>query len=186
VKSGFNGYITKPIDPQLFVRQIENHLPARKRVDQAVGHDVGLAAPVPRHAAARGVILVLDNSAVNRQLLRDTLEPSGFTVMTAETAQQALSMACSLCPHLIISDMHMPGLSGLDFLKAVKADSQLRNVRFIFLTSSIWSANERAAAESFGVDRFIVRPIDPHQLLSEIDSCLDNKKGNDHGQRSDR
>jgi two-component system, cell cycle response regulator len=176
LQAGFDGYISKPIDPQTFVKQIEKYLPANRTTNGlpkvAPAGQVSTAT-VPR----RGAVLVLDNLAVNRLLLSSTLEPVGYTVTLTETAADALLSARRSPPDLFLSDMHMPGQNGLEFLRAVKSDDRLCRIPFIFLTSSVWGESERTEAQALGADRFIVRPIEPSQLLIEIDSCLVGKQG---------
>jgi CheY-like chemotaxis protein len=117
---------------------------------------------------------VVDDSPVNRSLIRSTLEPSGYEVVVARTSEEALEVARRASFDLILSDLHMPGQSGLEFLGRVKADPQLRSIPFILFTASssgrIGGARERAMA--LGADVFISRPIEPQALLSTIEACL--------------
>ena len=172
LKAGFNGYITKPINPETFISQIEAFLKPGQRMQpqqkvQAVSVEA-LKGNLPKTAK----LLVLDNTEVNRDLLVSTLEPSGYDVVLAESVDEAFARARATPPDLIISDMHMPNQTGLDFLRMVKADSKLRAIPFVFLTSSVWGESERSSAVSMGAARFIVRPIEPKALLAEISACL--------------
>jgi len=172
LKAGFNGYITKPIDPETFVSQIEAFLPPARRMQiqpkGAAGTNENPRESLPKTAT----LLVLDNTEVNRDLLLSTLEPSGYTVILAATVHEAFARAQASPPDLIVSDMHMPNHSGLDFLRMVKSDPALHGIPFVFLTSSVWGESERSSAKSMGAARFIVRPIEPKALLFEIAACL--------------
>lgn len=172
LKAGFDGYITKPIDPETFVAQIEVFLRPAQRMHPQPKIELSMAENNRNSLPKTAKILVLDNIEVNRQLLASTLEPSGYDVDLAASAEEAFARAVSVPPDLIISDMHMPNQNGLDFLKMVKSNLRLRNIPFVFLTSSVWGESERTSAVSMGVARFIVRPIEPKALLAEIETCL--------------
>lgn len=75
-------------------------------------------------------------------------------------------------PDMIISDVHMSKPDGYDFIRAVKAEPKLRHIPFVFISSTLWGERERMMGLSLGADRFILRPIDPCELVSEIESCL--------------
>lgn len=79
--------------------------------------------------------------------------------------------------HLIISDVMMNGGSGFDFLRAVRADPQLKDVPFVLLTSTMLDEKDRDLGLALGADRFLRRPIEPGVLLNEIRECLREKEG---------
>jgi DNA-binding response OmpR family regulator len=66
--------------------------------------------------------------------------------------------------------------SGYDFIRAVKADTRLARIPFIFITSAMLEERDRARGLSMGAARFLVRPIEPQQLLTEIEACLREAK----------
>lgn len=117
-------------------------------------------------------LLVVDNSPVNIQLVRSTLEPFGYTILAAQSAPDGLELARLSQLDLILSDLHMPGQDGFDFIRAVKADPDLRGIPFIFLSSTVWRDKDRTDGLALGAVRFIIRPIEPQALLRAIDECL--------------
>jgi two-component system cell cycle response regulator len=171
--AGFDGCLTKPIDPEQFADQIEAFL---KPCQQASG-----PAPSARdvrmkwteRADDQGVtILVLDNTADNRRLMCRILNPAGYTVVAADTVSGAMALAHQQRVDLIISDLHLDGESGYDFLRAVKNHPDLRSIPFLFLSSTSMAEVELARALRAGATKFLSRPIDPARLLAEIESCL--------------
>lgn len=166
LEEGFDGYIAKPIDPQTFVGEIERLLPRRCRPQ---GNE---AAGKPGN---QRVILVVDNSPVNISLARSTLEPFGYELVAAHNVAEGIMLARQLRPDLILSDLHMPGQDGYDFLNAVKANTQLANIPFAFISSTVWREADQTKALDLGACKFIVRPIDPQALLAEIEACLKTK-----------
>ena len=65
--------------------------------------------------------------------------------------------------------------SGYDFIQAVKADPLLRDIPFVFLTASMLDEKDRLKGMTLGATRFLMRPIEPAELLAEIEACLSEK-----------
>ena len=183
---GFDGYIAKPIDPEQFVAQVEAFLPKEKhgsvpRVGHAQAeHDAGGA--LQHHAR----ILVVDDSATNRELIYQTLSPFGYEVRLAHTVPGAMDVAMNTDLDLILSDLHMPGEDGFNFVRRVKADARLALLPFMFISSSVWGEQERVAAMELGVTRFLLRPIEPQLLLEEVAACLARHGGAARGEHPRR
>jgi two-component system cell cycle response regulator len=171
--AGFDGYITKPIDPQVVVSELDAFLPKALRgmkPHHRDGENTSTAgAP---EAATLAVILVVDDVPTNRELIYQTLTPSGYDVRLAETVPEAMTQLRELTPDLILSDLHMPGEDGFDFIRRVKADARLAALPFVFISSSVWGEKDREAALALGITRFLLRPIEPHVLIDEITRCL--------------
>ena len=161
---GFDGYISKPIEPVEFVRVVTSFLPAHA------------APPVPAAAAPAAAkqrsILVVDDTPLNLELERGLLGPQGYEVLTADNIPQALALARQHRPALIISDVGMRSGSGFDFIRAVKADPALRDIPFMFHSSTCQDDASRELGLRLGALRFVVRPIEPEALLAQIESCL--------------
>lgn len=170
LRAGFDGYLAKPINPETFVQQINESL---------------VSSPAPllcRHAAQKSEILqpfpkaakilVVDNVPANLELACATLKPSGYEVITSLGPREALEKAKQDPPDLIISDLCMSEGNGYDFIRAVKIHARLTRIPFVFLTSSMCEDEDRARGLALGAARFLIRPIEPQQLLSEIESCL--------------
>jgi two-component system cell cycle response regulator len=176
--AGFDGYLAKPIDPETFVQQVEAFLPVQQR---------SIPPPIPARAAAlppiaaappmRGMILVVDDSSANLEVFRCTLEPFGFVVIATEDAERGLALALQCLPDLIVSDLHMHGQSGFDFLESVKSDPRLRPIPFILFTSSIGQVSDETRGLELGAVQFTSRPIDSEALVKMVDSFSHVRKG---------
>ncbi|HME81439.1 MAG TPA: response regulator [Candidatus Eremiobacteraceae bacterium] len=168
--AGFDGYVAKPIDPEKFVSQIEAFLPERMRSRGPEVHEPSAAAAPP--PASGPVVLVIDDMQVNLQVVRSALEPLGYRVADAQYPAQAMELARSVRPALILCDVHMPGFDGFDVLAQVSADAQLRTIPFIFLSSTSTDPDDSARGLAMGARRFLLRPIEPAQLATVVDECL--------------
>lgn len=174
LQAGFDGYIAKPIAPEHFVEQVEGFWKAF-RAKAAVPEPAPArptAGPLRPAPTARATILAVDNTPGNLVLLRSLLEPFGYRVFTATNVDLALLQARERAPDLIISDLHMPGKDGVDFLRAIQAEPGLRSAHFMFLSSTVFREQDQVNALALGAQRFLTRPIEPSVLLHEIELCL--------------
>lgn len=171
---GFDGYISKPIAPETFVDQVQAFIPSNLRSPQLLVPPE--TPPVAAPASTGRTILVVDNSPVNVALVKSTLQPFGYEVLAAGSVREALQIAQQRALDLILSDVHMPGQSGYDLIRIVKADDRLRTIPFLFISSTVWGEKERQACLGIGAHRFILRPIEPEALIAEIEACLCEKE----------
>ncbi|HEV2488603.1 MAG TPA: response regulator [Candidatus Acidoferrales bacterium] len=173
VATGFNGYIAKPIEAESFISQVNQFLSVPQQsvptaIKPSAQESKGGTSPVRK----RAVILFVDNTQTNIDLIRSTLEPTGYEVVTAMSAKEGLDLARRMNPDLILSDVHMPHEDGYSFMRMVQGDSVLRYIPFVFLTASVWSKREKIQALQQGASKFLTRPIEPQALLEEIEGCL--------------
>jgi len=170
LSAGFDGYISKPLDPQTFVPQIAAFInspaPAPRHLDLSAAAQADPARP------ERARALVLDDSRANRELFTSLLEPHGIAVVPVARIAEALASIEKLRPDLIISDVHIGKERGLDFFMQIKARPDTAGIPFVFITSTALHVTDRLRALTSRADRFLVRPIDGARLLAEIEACL--------------
>jgi two-component system, cell cycle response regulator len=164
---GFNGYLSKPINPQTFIADMAPYLPAT-RVEPRVSATTTNRAPVKVNGAT---VLVVDNSPANIKLSRSILESFGYQIIEANGVDQAMTLLRQQRPDVILSDVHMPVKDGFDFIELVKADGELRKIPFVLISSTVWGDRERVRGLSLGAAQFIIRPIEPGSLIDQIESC---------------
>jgi CheY-like chemotaxis protein len=116
-------------------------------------------------------VLVADDKAPGRELLRAVLEQSGHTVFEASDGIEALRSARELLPDLIILDLHMPMLDGFGVLQELKQDQRFAATPIIALTASAMQG-DRERALSAGFTAYIAKPISLSALLSEMQRLL--------------
>lgn len=117
-------------------------------------------------------VLIIDDNENILSLLKNLLEPY-YTVISARNGKSGMQMASNLIPSLIISDISMPLVSGIDLCQALKEDNATSKVPIILLT-----ANDNLMQEGYasGADDFIVKPFDEKELLLKSHSLLENRK----------
>ena len=116
-------------------------------------------------------ILVCDNEDVLRDLVRASLGGNGYDLVEARDGDEALTLARTVRPDLILLDVMMPGRSGLEVLAELRADPELAESRIIILTARTRAADREAAAEA-GADRFLTKPFSPLELAALVEDML--------------
>jgi two-component system cell cycle response regulator len=173
IAQGFDGYISKPIVPETFVAQIETFLDPAKYTSVTLpsAPEATPAADAP-HSRAPTSILVVDDSPLNRELMRSILEPFGYTLIAAAGVREALDLVRVRQPDLIVSDLHMPDQDGFDLIRAIKADPQLCAIKVVIHSATVMSEKDRRNALDLGALKFIMRPLDPQIILAMVEECL--------------
>jgi len=116
-------------------------------------------------------ILVVDDEPDIRELLQEALTHLGHRVVTAESAEAALAIVREAAPDLVLTDVHMPGLSGVEFCRILKEDPQLRVTPVILLTA-VSDLQARIAGLGAGADDFFAKPCDVVELRTRVTSLL--------------
>ena len=113
-------------------------------------------------------ILVVDDELKITRLLRDYLEQAGFAVVTAATGTDALAAARQIRPDLMVLDLGLPGMDGLDVARALRRDGDLP---IIMLTARGEEA-DRVAGLELGADDYLVKPFSPRELVARVRAVL--------------
>jgi two-component system cell cycle response regulator DivK len=117
---------------------------------------VMLGAQSPHLTGKR--ILVVEDNELNMKLLNDVLEAHGYEVMSTARALVAIEWAQQYRPDLILMDLQLPDLSGLDATRRLKADEQTRNIPIVAVTAFAMTGDEKKALEH-GCDAYVAKPI---------------------------
>lgn len=104
-------------------------------------------------------ILIVDDNPQNLKLARVVLSTSGFEVKTAGDAEEALVMLDTFAPSLILMDIQLPGMDGLELTRRLKADPARKHIVIIALTAFAMKGDEDKARAA-GCDGYITKPID--------------------------
>ena len=120
------------------------------------------------------LILVVDDDRDVRELIVLKLNAHGFDVESAADGDSALALCLTVRPDLVVLDVMMPGLSGLDVarvLRTAHAYSHLRNVPVLMLTAMAMDYEE-AAGLAAGADVYLTKPFSPNEMLDVVQKLL--------------
>jgi putative nucleotidyltransferase with HDIG domain len=117
-------------------------------------------------------VLIVDDKSPDRSILRLIFSAHGCETVEAENGREGLVMALEHKPDLIISDALMPVLDGFGFLREIKADKILGKIPFIFYSAVYTGHEEEKLARSQGAEAFLVKPMEPERLWSEVQTLL--------------
>jgi DNA-binding response OmpR family regulator len=116
-------------------------------------------------------ILVADDESHILNVVSLKLTNAGFTVFTAVDGQEALELATAQRPDLLITDYHMPQLSGLELCQRLRQNPATTGIPTIMLTARGYSL-EPSDTEQNGIDRMLSKPFSPRQLLATVNEML--------------
>ena len=120
---------------------------------------------------SRRRILVVDDHADNRRILRDLLGSAGFDVLEATDGEGAVAQAEAAVPDLILLDIQLPGIDGYEVTRLIKANEALRRIPLIVVTSYALSGDD-AKALAAGADAYVAKPFSPRALLAKVREYL--------------
>jgi CheY-like chemotaxis protein len=116
-------------------------------------------------------ILVVDDAAVNLKLTDIVLRKDGFCVHAFTNAEDALAALPAIRPSVVLTDIQMPGMDGLEMTRRIKSDESTRGIVVVALTACAMMDDEQRALDA-GCDGYITKPIDTHTLGSRVREYL--------------
>lgn len=116
-------------------------------------------------------LLIVEDDPAMLEAFRDILENSGFVVSAAASGSEALQALAEDTPALIMSDISMPGMDGIELYKAVRDRPEGAAIPFIFVTAR-GTREDIFAAKALGVDDYITKPVTSHELLQAVKARL--------------
>jgi CheY-like chemotaxis protein len=126
---------------------------------------------------ARGsTVLVVEDNPVNRKLARNVLRSRGYRVLEADTGEEGIEIARNERPHLILMDLELPGLNGIEATRRLKSDPQTREIPVVALSSFAQGTDEARAREA-GCAGYIAKPIRLSRFPQQVGSYLAPKEG---------
>lgn len=116
-------------------------------------------------------ILVVEDNVLMRKLFVRCLEEGGFTVVEASDATAVMDLMRDMAPDLVVMDIVMPGLSGLELIRQIRADSALAAIPVLAVTNLATPADKRRLSEA-GFDGHVSKPIKPKEFQASVAGFL--------------
>ncbi len=134
-----------------------------------------LSQESPEKLSQGGMILVIDDNPTNCDLLARQLQRQAYTVTTATNAQQALRLLKAIPYDLILLDVIMPGMDGLELLQQLKSHDSWRHIPVIMI-SAVDEIDGAVKCIELGAEDYVQKPFDPTLLKTRINVCLERKQ----------
>ena len=148
---------------------------ARRPMNLSVSTSVGqMKVPEAATAPPKRVLIVEDNE-LNMKLFNDLLEANGYQVIQTRDGLSALDLARKHRPDLILMDIQLPEVSGIEVTKWLKEDDELKHIPVIAVTAFAMKGDEQKIREG-GCEAYVSKPISVISFLKTIDSFLGTPK----------
>jgi len=116
-------------------------------------------------------VLCVEDNAFNRKIVRDLLATTSYRLIEASDGEMGVATALRETPDLILIDIQMPKLNGLEATRMLRADSKTAHIPIIVITSFALSGDEKKAMDA-GASAYIAKPYSPRELLAQIHKLL--------------
>jgi two-component system cell cycle response regulator DivK len=117
------------------------------------------------------LILIVEDNDKNLKLVRDVLQVKGYETLEAGTAEEGIKIARRQLPDLVLMDIQLPGMSGIEALKALRADPATAAVPVVAITASVMQQDRQEILRA-GFDGFIEKPINLRGLLDAVQKAM--------------
>ena len=121
---------------------------------------------------AEELILIVEDNEKSRRLLRDILQANGYQTVESDTAEEGIQIARRSLPALILMDIQLPGINGMEARLQLRADPKTQHIPVMAVTASAM-LHDRSDIENAGFDAFQSKPIDINQILQVIRDLID-------------
>ena len=135
-------------------------------------HEIALGDRDRRRPAGRKCILIVEDHPLNMKLFRALLESQSYRTLEATEANTGLELAREHDPDLIVMDIELPDISGIDAIRALKADERTRHIPIVTVTASM--PYEEPKIRAAGSEGFMTKPIAAAEFLATIRSFLED------------
>lgn len=117
------------------------------------------------------LVLIVEDNEKNLKLVRDVLQVKGFATIEAGTAEEGIQLAASRKPDLILMDIQLPGMSGIEALKHLRSDKATAAIPVVAVTASVMQQDRKLITEA-GFDGYVGKPINIKEFLDAVRNAL--------------
>ena len=122
------------------------------------------------------VVLIIEDNDKNMKLARDVLQVKGYRTLEAESAEAGLPLVAAQKPDLVLMDIHLPGMNGIDALKRLRASPETSRIPVLAFTASVMP-QDRKEIMGAGFDGFVSKPINLKEFIAAIAKALEHGGG---------
>jgi len=112
-------------------------------------------------------VLIIEDNEKNMKLARDVLQAKGYKTLEATSGEDGVKLARQHVPDLVLMDIQLPGINGIDAFKQIRADAKTARVPVVALTASV-TPTDRSAISAAGFDAFVSKPINLKEFLETV------------------
>jgi two-component system, cell cycle response regulator DivK len=121
------------------------------------------------------VILIIEDNERNLKLVRDVLQVKGYATIEAGTAEDGIQLALEKKPDLVLMDIHLPGMNGIEALGVLRANPATAPIPVIAVTASVMQQDRKLITEA-GFDAYVGKPINLKEFLDAVRHALEGGK----------
>ena len=125
---------------------------------------------------SEALILIVEDNEKNRRLLRDVLQAHGYQTMESENAEEGIEIARQSNPELVLMDIQLPGMNGIEAREKLRDDPLTRHIPVVAVTASAMQ-HDQSRIEQAGFDAFHYKPIRIKEIIETVRELTTDKKG---------
>jgi CheY-like chemotaxis protein len=112
-------------------------------------------------------VLIVEDNEKNMKLVRDVLQATGYSTLEATTGEEAVALALSKAPALVLMDVQLPGIDGVEALERMRQNKRTASIPVLALTAQAMSGDRERFLEA-GFDGYLAKPIDVRELIETV------------------
>jgi two-component system, cell cycle response regulator DivK len=120
-------------------------------------------------------VLIVEDNDKNMKLARDVLQAKGYTTVEAVTGEEGVKLAREKVPDLVLMDIQLPGINGIEAFKQIRADPKTARIPVVALTASV-TPTDRSQITAAGFDAFVGKPINLKEFLDTVKRLVEAAK----------
>lgn len=122
------------------------------------------------------LVLIVEDNPRNMKLVRDVLQVKGHETLEATTAEDGIVLAVERRPDLVLMDIQLPGMNGIDALRVLRGDPATAKIPVIAVTASVMQQDRKLILEA-GFDSYLGKPLNLAEFLATVNAALGKKAG---------
>jgi two-component system cell cycle response regulator DivK len=120
-------------------------------------------------------VLIVEDNDKNMKLARDVLQAKGYQTLEAETGEEGVRLAKERKPDLVLMDIQLPGINGIEAFRQIRADPKTARIPVVALTASV-TPTDRSQITAAGFDAFVGKPISLKEFLDTVKRLVEGAK----------